>query len=55
MIKGEYYYMETVHKHLFGKDVLKVAVLIENGLFIGPIGERFLYFYYKSSKESKCR
>ena len=53
MIKGQYYYMEAVHKELFGNDVLQVAVRMENGQFIGPIGEEYLYFYYKSSKESK--
>ena len=45
--------MEAVHKELFGNDVLQVAVRMENGQFIGPIGEEYLYFYYKSSKESK--
>ena len=53
MIKGQYYYMEAVHKELFGNDVLQVAVQMENGQFIGPIGEEYLYFYYKSSKGSK--
>ena len=55
MIKGQYYYMEAVHKELFGNDVLQVAVRMENGQFIGPIGEKYLYFYYKSSKESKSK
>ena len=48
--------MEAVHKELFGSsDVLQVAVQMENGQFIGPIGEQYLYFYYKSSKGSKWR
>lgn len=51
MLKDEYYYMEAVHKELFGSDVLQVAVQMENGQFIGPISEEYLYFYYKSSKD----
>ena len=51
--KGNINYMEAVHKELFGNDVLQVAVQMENGQFIGPIGEEYLYFYYKSSGGSK--
>ena len=53
MIKGNYYYMEAVHKELFGEDDLEVAVQMQSGKFIGPIEERYLYYYYKSSKLSK--
>jgi hypothetical protein len=46
--------MEAIHKELFGSsDFLKVAVQMENGQFIGPIAEKYLYFYYKSSSASK--
>ena len=45
--------MEAVHKELFGEDDLEVAVRMQSGKFIGPIGERYLYYYYKSSKLSK--
>lgn len=45
--------MEAIHKELFGEDDLEVAVRMQSGKFIGPIEERYLYYYYKSSRLSK--
>ena len=51
MIKNHYYYIEAVHKELFGLDDLEVAVKMENGMFIAPISEKYVYHYYKSSSK----
>ena len=45
--------MEAVHKELFGQDDLEVAVKVQNGEFIGPISEKYLYHYYKASSSGK--
>ena len=49
MIKNNYYYMEGLHKELFGVDNFGVGVILPNGTSNTPISEEYCYYYYKSS------
>ena len=49
MIKNNYYYVEGLHKELFGVDNFGVGVIFPNGTWVTPITEEYCYYYYKSS------
>ena len=49
MIKNNYYYIEGLHKELFGIDNFAVGVRFPNGTPCMPITEQYLFYYYKST------
>ena len=49
MIKNNYYYVEGLHKELFGIDNFGIGVIFPNGTYDTPISEEYCYYYYKSS------
>ena len=49
LIKNSYYYVEGLHKELFGTDNFGVGVIFPNGTRNAPIDEKYCYYYYKSS------
>ena len=49
MMKNYYYYVEGLHKELFGLDNFGVGVKFPNGTELLPITEEYLSYYYKSA------
>lgn len=49
MIKNNYYYIEGLHKELFGVDNFAVGLIFPNGTTNTPISEQYCYYYYESS------
>ena len=47
-MKNNYYYMEGLHKELFGVDNFAVGVIFPNGTQDLPIREEYCYHYYRS-------
>ena len=49
LIKNNYYYVEGLHKELFGTDNFAVGVIFPNGTRNTPISEKYCYHFFKSS------